>query len=58
VVMMTLHQYVCLLRSLGIHTALQYIKKLENCIISRPEAHYKNHYKTILKWAEEDARAE
>ena len=58
VVMMTLHQYVCLLRSLGIHTTLQYIRNLEKCIISRPEAHYKNHYKTILKWAEEDARAE
>ena len=58
VVMMTLHQYVCLLRNLGIHTALHYIRNLEKCIISRPEAHYKNHYKTILKWAEEDARAE
>ena len=58
VVMMTLHQYVCLLRSLGIHTTLHYIRNLEKCIISRPEAHYKNHYKTILKWAEEDARAE
>ena len=55
VVMMTLHQYVCLLRSLGIHTTLHYIRNLEKCIISRPEAHYKNHYKTILKWAKEDS---
>ncbi len=58
VVMMTLHQYVCLLQRLGIHTTLHYIRNLERCITSRPDAHYKNHYRTILRWAKEDSQAE
>ena len=55
-VRLTLHQYVCLLRAIGILPAIDYIRKLDRQITSHPERTYPNHYKTIITWARQDYR--
>ena len=55
-VRMTLHQYVCLLRAIGILPAIDYIRKLDRQITVHPERTYPNHYKTIVTWARQDYR--
>ena len=55
-VRLTLHQYVSLLRAIGILPAIDYIRKLDRQITSHPERTYPNHYKTIVTWAREDYR--
>ena len=55
-VKLTLHQYVSLLRAIGVLPAIDYIRKLDRQITSHPERTYPNHYKTIITWAREDYR--
>lgn len=54
VVAMTLHQYVNLLRAVGVTPTLDYIRILQERILSMPKNSYKNHYKTIITWARQD----
>ncbi len=53
-VKLTMHQYVTLMMRLGVTTALYYIRRLERCIVSKPEMYFKSHFETILKWYDED----
>ena len=55
-VRLTLHQYVNLLRAIGVLPAIDYIRKLDRQITSHPERTYPNHYKTIVTWARQDFR--
>ena len=55
-VRLTLHQYVSLLRAIGILPAIDYIRKLDRQITAHPERTYPNHYKTIITWARQDYR--
>ena len=55
-VRLTLHQYVSLLRAIGVLPAIDYIRKLDRQITSHPERTYPNHYKTIITWARQDYR--
>ena len=55
-VRLTLHQYVSLLRAIGVLPAIDYIRKLDRQITAHPERTYPNHYKTIVTWAREDYR--
>jgi hypothetical protein len=54
VVLLTPAQREALLDKLGLDAFDYYIKKLATFIIEK-KANVSNHYKTILKWAEEDA---
>ena len=54
VVMMTLHEYANLLRTVGVLPTLKYLRKLERRILSHPEGSFKNHYNTIVSWARHD----
>ena len=40
---------------LGVRTMNRYISRLEVFMINNPSIYVKSHYKTILKWATEDA---
>ena len=55
-VRLTLHQYVSLLRAIGVLPAIDYIRKLDRQITAHPERTYPNHYKTIVTWARRDYR--
>ena len=55
VVLLTDKQFESLLDKLGLDSFNHYISRLADFIISK-NASVPNHYKTILKWAEEDAR--
>ena len=55
-VMMTYSQLADLYSRLGRRTTDHYIMVLEKCMLTRPEAHFINHYKTILDWATEDTQ--
>ena len=55
VVLLTDEQFDLLLDKLGFDAFNHYIEKLADFIIEK-DAKVSNHYKTILKWAEEDAR--
>ena len=55
VVLLTDEQFDALLDKLGFDAFNHYIEKLANFIIEKG-ASVSNHYKTILKWAEEDAK--
>ena len=55
-VRLTLHQYVSLLRAIGVLPAIDYIRKLDRQITAHPERTYPNHYKTIVTWARQDYR--
>ena len=55
VVLLTDEQFEVLLEKLGMDAFNHYITKLANFIIEK-DAYVSNHYKTILKWAEEDSR--
>ena len=55
-VRLTLHQYVSLLRAIGVLPAIDYIRKLDRQITAHPERTYPNHYKTIITWARQDYR--
>ena len=54
-VMLTEGQYSRLCSLLGNKTAEAYICRVEAFLLSNPSAYLKNHYKTILDWAREDA---
>ena len=56
--MMTMEQYLDLKKKLGKEALEYYIARIEGTLISCPEMYLKNHYKTILKWARDDARLE
>ena len=55
-VTMTEAQHEALCNSLGDEIAQIYVGRLETYLISNPGICLKSHYRTILKWAEEDAR--
>ena len=55
VVLLTPAQSDALLEKLGLDAFNHYVKKLASFIIDK-NATVGNHYKTILKWAEEDAK--
>ena len=55
VVLLTDEQFDALLDKLGFDAFNHYITKLADFIIEK-DANVSNHYKTILKWAEEDAK--
>ena len=54
VLMMTEEQEEDLLNRLTLDEYDLYCKKLSDYIIAHPEKTFKSHYKTILKWVEED----
>ena len=54
VLMLTEEQSDDLLNRLSIDEFNLYCKKLTDYIIAHPEKTFKSHYKTILKWVEED----
>lgn len=54
VLMLTDEQEEDLLNRLSIDEFDLYCKKLSDYIIAHPEKTFKSHYKTILKWVEED----
>ena len=54
VVMMTLHEYANLLKTVGVLPTLKYLHKLERRILSHPVGSFKNHYNTIVSWARHD----
>ena len=54
-VTMTEAQHDSLCSSLGDDVAEAYIGRLETYLISNPGICLKSHYRTLLKWAEEDA---
>lgn len=53
--MMTMDQHIDLVNRLGREVVNYYIKRLEGSLIKCPGLYLKNHYKTILAWAREDA---
>ena len=55
VVLLTDEHFDVLVDKLGLDAFNHYIEKLADFIIEK-DAKVSNHYKTILKWAEEDAR--
>ena len=55
-VTMTEGQYDALCDALGKEIAESYIGRLETYLISNPAVCLKNHYRTLLKWAREDAK--
>ena len=55
-VMMTLHQYANLLRAVGVHPTLSYIRLLENRITKGMFPVNEDHYQMIIEWAREDNR--
>ena len=57
-VVMTLNQHIDLKNRLGLETLDYYITKLERTLLANPFMYFKNHYRTILNWAREDARVE
>ncbi len=57
-IMLTYKQYIDLKNRLGKETLEHYIARLESTLLFRPGIYVKSHYKTILKWAREDARVE
>ena len=54
-VTMTEEQHASLCSSLGDDMAETYIGRLETYLISNPDICLKSHYRTLLKWASEDA---
>lgn len=54
-VTMTEEQHASLCSSLGDEMAEAYIGRLETYLISNPGICLKSHYRTLLKWASEDA---
>lgn len=54
VLMLTEEQNADLLDRLSLYEYDLYCKKLSDYIIAHPEKTFKSHYKTILKWVEED----
>ena len=56
--MMTMEQHLDLTKKLGREALDYYIARIEGTLISCPGMYLKNHYKTILKWAREDAKLE
>lgn len=57
-VWLTMKQYLDLKNKLGKETLDYYIMRVQDTLICRPDICLKNHYKTILKWAREDAGIE
>ena len=57
-IMLTYKQYADLQKRLGKETLEHYIARLESTLLFRPGIYVKSHYKTILKWAREDASVE
>ena len=57
-VLLTINQYDDLNKRLGEDTANHYIARLDGYIFTHRNVFVKNHYKTILKWAREDAELE
>lgn len=55
-VTMTKEQYNALCDSLGEKMTEAYVGRLETYLISNPGVCLKSHYKTLRRWAEEDAR--
>ena len=55
IVELTSKQKKELIRLLGVRTMNRYISRLEVFMINNPSIYVKSHYKTILKWATEDA---
>ena len=58
VAVMTMRQHLDLRERLGGEMLEYYIMRLEDYIIANPDRWIKNHYKTILKWARDDAALE
>ncbi len=56
-VIMTGEQHAKLCDLLGDDIAENYLFQLEAYLAANPAGYVKNHYKTILKWAADDARA-
>ena len=56
-VIMTGEQHAKLCDLLGDDIAENYLFQLEAYLAANPAGYVKNHYKTILKWASDDARA-
>lgn len=54
VVYLTDAQMDSLLEKLGLDEFNRYVERLADFIIANPQARIKSHYKTILKWCEED----
>ena len=54
-VIMTGEQYEALCNALGDEMAENYVDRLETYLISNPGVCLKSHYKTLRKWAAEDA---
>ena len=54
IVMLTDIQYSYLSRTYGEDVTEDYIRRLENCILSKPGFKSYSHYKTIIKWLKED----
>ncbi len=58
IVWLTRGQYLDLEDKLGEDTLDYYIMRVQDCLITKPDICIKNHYKTILRWAREDAAIE
>lgn len=56
-VFMTGEQHSKLCDLLGDDVAEKYLYQLETYLSSNPSGYIKNHYRTILRWAEEDSQA-
>lgn len=54
VVMISTQQMDALLEKMSIDEFNHYVERLADFIIDNPQARIKSHYKTILKWCEED----
>lgn len=54
-VIMTMEQHLDLINKLGMEVVRHYINRLEQVLITNPGIQLKNHYRTIIKWAQEDA---
>lgn len=58
IVWLTMEQYLDLKNKLGKETLDYYIMRVQDCLLVHPDVFIKNHYRTILKWAREDAAIE
>ena len=54
VVMLSTQQFESLLEKMSIDEFNHYVERLADFILANPQARIKSHYKTILKWCEED----
>lgn len=55
-VMLSENQIADLLDKLGLEAFDEYVDRLNNWLLSNPQAYIKSHYDTILKWYNEDRK--